>query len=82
MFLNKNDKILLVAEISANHNGDLQIAKKLVCVLIQKTSIGGGSSPYKQIMNNSRFTIETLSQMKFQALIQGFQPRNSSCLTC
>ena len=30
--------------------------------------------------NQSSF--ETLSQMKFQALIQGFQPRNSSCLTC
>jgi len=27
-------------------------------------------------------SFETLSQMKFQALIQGFQPRNSSCLTC
>ncbi len=27
-------------------------------------------------------SFETLSQMKFQALKQGFQPRNSSCLTC
>lgn len=27
-------------------------------------------------------SFETLSQVKFQALIQGFQPKNSSCLTC
>lgn len=27
-------------------------------------------------------SFETLSQMKFQALKQGFQPKNSSCLTC
>jgi len=27
-------------------------------------------------------SFETLSQMKFQALLQGFQPRNSSCLNC
>ena len=27
-------------------------------------------------------SFETLAQVKFQALIQGFQPRNSSCLTC
>jgi len=27
-------------------------------------------------------SFETLSQMKFQALKQGFQPRNSSCLNC
>lgn len=45
---------------------NLQTAKKLVCVLIQKASSGGGSSPYKQIMNNSRFTIDTLSQMNEQ----------------
>lgn len=45
---------------------NLQMAKKLVCVLIQKTSTGGGSSPYKQVMTNSRFTIETLSQMNEQ----------------
>lgn len=45
---------------------NLQMSKKLVCVLIQKTSMGGGSSPYKQIMTNSRFTIDTLSQMNEQ----------------
>jgi hypothetical protein len=27
-------------------------------------------------------SFETLAQVKFQALLQGFQPRNSSCLTC
>ena len=27
-------------------------------------------------------SFETLAQVKFQALIQGFQPKNSSCLTC
>ncbi len=27
-------------------------------------------------------SFETLSQMKFQALLQGFQPKNSSCLNC
>jgi hypothetical protein len=27
-------------------------------------------------------SFETLSQMKFQALKQGFQPRNSSCINC
>jgi hypothetical protein len=27
-------------------------------------------------------SFETLSQMKFQALKQGFQPKNSSCITC
>jgi len=27
-------------------------------------------------------SFETLSQVKFQALLQGFQPKNSSCLNC
>jgi hypothetical protein len=27
-------------------------------------------------------SFETLAQVKFQALVQGFQPKNSSCLTC
>jgi hypothetical protein len=27
-------------------------------------------------------SFETLAQVKFQALLQGFQPKNSSCLTC
>ena len=27
-------------------------------------------------------SFETLSQVKFQALVQGFQPKNSSCLNC
>lgn len=27
-------------------------------------------------------SFETLSQVKFSALVQGFQPKNSSCLTC
>lgn len=27
-------------------------------------------------------SFETLAQVKFQALLQGFQPRNSSCLNC
>jgi hypothetical protein len=27
-------------------------------------------------------SFETLSQMKFQVLKQGFQPKNSSCLNC
>jgi len=30
----------------------------------------------------SQSSFETLAQVKFQALLQGFQPRNSSCLTC
>lgn len=39
---------------------NLQMAKKLVCVLIKKTE-SGGASPYKQV--NSAFTIEELSNM-------------------
>ena len=31
---------------------------------------------------STQSSFETLSQVKFQALIQGFQPKNSSCLTC
>ena len=27
-------------------------------------------------------SFETLAQVKFSALLQGFQPKNSSCLTC
>jgi hypothetical protein len=27
-------------------------------------------------------SFETLAQVKFSALVQGFQPKNSSCLTC
>ena len=45
---------------------NLQTAKKLVCVLIQKTSSGGGSSPYKKIMSTDGFTIDQLSEMNEQ----------------
>ena len=31
---------------------------------------------------STQSSFETLAQVKFQALIQGFQPKNSSCLTC
>jgi hypothetical protein len=31
---------------------------------------------------STQSSFETLAQVKFQALIQGYQPKNSSCLTC
>jgi hypothetical protein len=31
---------------------------------------------------STQSSFETLAQVKFQALVQGFQPKNSSCITC